>query len=64
MRPQSESGWQRGPIRPKGQPRDLDIDPLPYRALSLVAMLERRLKEQQRRRIFRVWRGRIIEKAL
>ena len=67
MGPISESGWQpgwfqNGPSRAKGQLRDPDVDRLPYRAKSLVAMLRRRLKQQQAKREYYVRVGKIIER--
>lgn len=51
MGPISESGFAPGwsgslGVRRKGQPRDADIDPLPWKTHSLIAMLERRLHRQ------------------
>lgn len=59
-----QPGWfQRGRIRAKGQPRDPDIDPLPYRTKNLVAMLRRRLDGQQRHRKMYYKNGRLVEQA-
>ncbi len=66
MGPIAESGFQPGwsgslRVRLKGEPRDPDVDPLPYKAKSLVVMLRRKLEAQQAKRVFYYRGGKMIE---
>ena len=59
--PSGESGIR---VHKKGQPRDPDQYPLPYRTKSLIAMLRRKLEAQQERREFYYRNGKMIERVI